>query len=133
MTAKWIAWRTTGKKVKRPTVSFTGTWKNDLGSQMRLAVKKGRVTGTYETHVGAPKTGEKFPITGFVNGDLIAFVVSWNKYGSMTSWVGQHTIDPNGANERIETSWHLVKNVEEAVEGPNLWGSCLTGHNTFRR
>ena len=134
MVEQWLAWKTEGLKVDRPVVNFSGTWNNKLGSTMELEVDAhGNVTGMYRTAVGAPGKYEEFPLRGFTNGDLISFVVNWGRYGSMTAWVGQQTADTGGSDERIETLWHLAKNVSERNENNSLWGAFLTGTNTFTR
>jgi hypothetical protein len=133
MSDEWFAWKTEGTLVPKPTVVFTGKWKNDLGSEMELALNGNAVAGVYRTAVGAPGNTEEFPIRGFANGDLIAFVVDWQKYGSMTAWVGQQTSDQGGSNERIQMMWQLAKNLAETAEPGGLWGACLVGSNTFVR
>ena len=133
MSEQWLAWKTEGVKVDRPSVQFEGTWKNKLGSEMVLTVIDNIVTGVYRTAVGAPGEYEEFPLSGFANGDLIAFTVDWEAYGSITAWVGQQTADEGGDNVRIETQWHLVKNIDESQEHNSLWGAFLTGSNTYHR
>jgi len=131
--SNWYAWKTEGIEVPKPTIAFQGTWKNELGSKMELKVSNGAVTGLYHTAVGAPGNTESFLLVGRVNGDLISFLVDWGKYGSITAWVGQHTADAGGTNERIQTLWQLVKNVAEGSEENSLWGAFLTGSDTFTR
>ena len=133
MSDKWLAWKTEGVEVDKPQVDFAGKWKNELGSEMELSVSGSKLTGTYRTGVGAPGNTEEFAISGVVNGDLIAFVVSWEKYGSASAWVGQQTADDGGSNERIETKWQLVENIAESAEKRSLWGSTTTGSDVFTR
>lgn len=120
------------KSNERPP-NFAGKWKNRLHSEMELAVDTdGDVSGKYRTGVGAPQPTEEFDLTGFVSGDLIVFCVNFGKYGSLTSWAGQHTRDANG-NEIIYTLWHLAKNVPDEDELEDLWAAILAGANEFRR
>jgi len=120
------------KGAPAPTVNFNGKWRNELHSVMDLVVDAvGAVTGTYRTGVGSPSPTEEFDLVGFASGDLISFTVNFGEYGSLTSWVGQHTTE--GGGERIKTMWHLAKNVEDANEPASLWGAVLTGADTFRR
>lgn len=113
-------------------VDLSGRWKNGLGSEMTLAVApNGTVTGTYRTGVGVPSPAEEFPLTGYVERDLLAFVVNFGRYGSLAGWVGQHTVD--GGKERIETLWHLARDVPEADEPTALWAGILAGANLFVR
>jgi hypothetical protein len=111
---------------------FQGRWKNDMGSTMELHVAPdGSLKGTYQTNVGAAKPWERFELSGYVAGDLIAFVANFGKYDSLTAWVGQHTVD--GGRERIRTLWHLANNVPDSEEPTRLWSSILTGANDFER
>jgi len=131
--AQWYAWGTKGDLVEVPVIPWTGTWENGLDSTMKLKVENGTVSGTYRTEVGAPGNFEEFEMIGTTTGDLISWTVNWGRYGSITSWVGQHTADAGGGNERIVALWQLVKNVAEGVEKENIWGSVLTGAGTFSR
>ena len=100
--------------------NFAGAWVNQLGSTMSLTVSGNALSGTYASKVsgGGSPTPAK-PLTGFKNGDLIAFVVNWETpYNSLTAWVGQHTI-VDGA-EVIKTLWHLTQNVEAPDEPTGL-------------
>lgn len=133
MSEQWLAWKTEGVKEEKPEIDFNGKWKNLLGSEMEIQVHQEQISGHYRTAVGAPGQYEKFPLTGFANGDLISFVVSWEKYGSITAWVGQHARDQDGKNERIETVWYMAKNIGGQSEPGTLWGTFLTGPNTFKR
>jgi hypothetical protein len=130
---QWLAWKTEGVETDKPEIDFAGVWKNELKSEMTLEVKGNVVTGKYRTAVGAPGEYEEFDITGTVNGDLISFIVSWGKYGSITAWVGQHSVDESGENDFLETNWQLVKNIGEAAEPKALWGDVITGSDVFTR
>ena len=115
-----------------PTVNFNGKWRNDLRSEMDLNVDAaGAVTGIYRTAVGSPGNKEEFPLAGFATGDLLSFTVNFGKYGSLTSWAGQHTVE--GGAEKIRTMWLLARNVVESKEEKEMWGAILTGADTFRR
>jgi hypothetical protein len=117
----------------KPAVNFNGVWVNELGSKMDLSVAaEGKVTGIYQTAVGAPGKWEEFELVGFASGDLISFTVNFGKYGSLTSWCGQHTGDPQGG-ALIKTMWILAENVPDPQEPKNLWGAVLTGSNNFTR
>jgi hypothetical protein len=39
----------------------------------------------------------------------------------------------NGGKERIETLWHLARDVPEAEEQSALWAGILAGANLFER
>lgn len=114
-------------------VNFDGTWKNRLDSEMELSSdKSGKIIGKYRTGVGKPTSTEEFDLNGFISGDLIVFCVNFGKYGSLTSWAGQHTVD-EADNEKIYTLWHLVRNVKDEDEDEKLWASILAGSNEYAR
>ena len=113
-------------------VDFSGHWSNQRGSSIELGVdERGRVSGTFRTAVGVPSPQETFPLCGFVAGDLIAFSVSFGLHESVTAWAGQHTIV--GGRERIETLWHLARNISDEDEPRALWAAILAGADTFER
>ena len=119
--------------VSGETPNFQGKWKNRLDSEMELAVDTNSdLTGKYRTGVGQPKPTEEFDLKGFVSGDLIVFCVNFGRFGSLTSWAGQHTRDDNG-NEVIYTLWHLARNVRDEDEPDELWAGILAGANEYRR
>ena len=114
-------------------VNFNGIWKNRLDSEMELTVDTdGDVIGKYRTGVGKPAPTEEFDLKGFVSGDLIVFCVNFGKYGSLTSWAGQHTLDNNG-KEKIFTLWHLARNIKDEEEEDKLWAGILAGANEYHR
>jgi hypothetical protein len=98
---------------------------------MTLSGNQGLVSGKYRTGVGSPKPTEEFDLTGFCSGDLIVFTVNFGRYGSLTAWAGQVAGEP--PNERIQTLWHLAKNVEDPDEPKQLWAGILAGADTFAR
>lgn len=115
-----------------PAIDFNGIWRNELESEMHLAVDpKGNVSGKYKTGVGTPGPSEEFDLVGFATGDLVSFTVNFGQYRSLTSWVGQHTLE-NGSEE-IKTMWLLASTVTDPDDPINLWGAVLTGYNNFRR
>jgi hypothetical protein len=113
-------------------VDLNGRWRNGLGSEMALAVgPNGAVSGTYRSGVGVSSPTEEFPLTGYAERDLLAFVVNFGRYGSLAGWVGQHTVQ--AGKERIEMLWHLARDVPDAYEPSALWAGILTGANLFER
>ena len=116
--------------------NFAGTWINELGSQMTLNVSGDNVSGTYTSKVSGEQVDAgptpPRPLVGFVNGDLISFIVNWGtQYNSLTAWVGQLTAE-NGTDV-IKTLWHLTQNIEDANEPTGLWHSILAGADEFKR
>lgn len=116
-----------------PSVNFNGLWRNELSSEMELAVDKatGNVAGVYRTGVGTPQPTEDFELVGFAAGDLLSFTVNFGKYGSLTSWSGQSTAV--GGVTVIKTMWLMAENVPDADEPSKLWSAMLTGADNFRR
>lgn len=112
---------------------WSGTWYNQLNSRMDLTVDVATraVSGTYYSSRSANDTPTEGKITGFVEKDIISFVVDWNKYESMTAWVGQLLDD--GAGEYLHTLWHLVMNIPETDEKEDGWSDVLAGSDRFSR
>lgn len=110
---------------------FSGTWENDRGSHVTFEVMEGKLSGVYQTNVGQPDKAQKFPLTGFVEGDQITFTVNFKSYGSMTSWTGQLTQDEK--EPYIRTLWHLTRDVPDDKEGDDLWKSITSGASDFKR
>ncbi|MBY3565705.1 avidin/streptavidin family protein [Rhizobium laguerreae] len=112
------------------TLDFDGEWRNQLGSRMLLTVSGASLRGEYYSAVsggGSPIRGD---LTGFVNGDLISFVVNWPS-AAVTAWVGQ-VINDNG-NELIETLWQMTTNVPDNQEPTGMWQSVFAGTDRFHR
>lgn len=132
MLLKHFSTLTSAKASPAPAVNFNGTWCNELDCEMELSVDAdGCVTGGYRTGVGNPNATEEFDLVGFASGDLLSFTVNFGEYGSLTSWVGQHTSE--AGEERIKTIWLLAKKLEDADEPQSLKGGIMTGADTFHR
>ena len=111
---------------------WSGRWQNESGSELEvLAVSDGQLRGRYRTDLGAPEETSWFPVTGSVNGDQLAFVVSWGEHASLTAWVGQRVGE--GDDERLRTLWHLTRDVPDAEEQEDIWSSVINGFAVFRR
>ena len=115
-----------------PTSDFNGRWQNDMGSELEFIVKNGEVSGTYNTNVGAPEKSKSFPLRGLTQGDQISFSVNFKGYNSMSAWVGQLTLDDTG-NPYLRTMWHNTKDIPDAQEKDNIWGSIRTGASNFTK
>ena len=89
-----------------------GRWQTKDGSILEFDINsEGLITGFYQTVKGQPSSDEKFPVTGFVNGDLIGLTCSWGEYHSVTSWCGRY-INENG-RDTIHYMWHLAREYED--------------------
>lgn len=110
---------------------FSGQWVNDRNSAVVFEVTNGLLSGYYQTALGEPDKSKKFPLTGFAEGDQITFTVNFKGYGSLTSWTGQLTEDEEGAY--IRTLWNLTRDIPDAEEDEDMWGSITSGASDFRR
>jgi hypothetical protein len=108
-------------------IDFSGDWTNDLGSVMRLTQKGDLLDGDYKSVVSSDGTQATGALKGYVDGDLIAIIVHWNEFQSITSWVGQ--CEPNTSNKVIKTLWQMTKQVATGGE----WASVNAGSDTFGR
>ncbi|AOJ03128.1 MULTISPECIES: avidin/streptavidin family protein [Burkholderia] len=118
------------KRVKVGTgtpIDFSGTWKNELGSTMQIEQSGDSVTGTYRSAVSEKGGSTSGDLIGYVDGDLIAFVVHWDQFQAITAWVGQ--CEPGTSNDRINTLWQMTQQVEAGEE----WASINAGADTFVR
>lgn len=109
---------------------FAGVWTNQLHSTMDLTIVGDAVSGTYTSIVSS--TGQEIsgPVAGWVNDDLISFVVNWPSQ-SLTAWTGQLVTE--GGQDAIETLWHLVVNIPDADEPNGLWRTTYVGDDRFTR
>ncbi|MGJ8560442.1 MAG: avidin/streptavidin family protein [Litorimonas sp.] len=114
------------------THDLEGLWINEAGSAVELSVAEdGSLTGHYRTELGQPDADSQFALTGWAQGDVVAFSVSFTDYGSITSWSGQLSEDGDG--EFIRTLWQHTRDIAEDDEAEDLWRSITAGAATFRR
>lgn len=109
------------------SINFAGTWVNELGSEMVLVQANDEISGQYESAVSSSGTKTRGALQGYVDGDLISFVVHWDEFQAITSWVGQ--LDPGAKEETIRTLWQMTKQVAAGEE----WSSINSGADTFTR
>ena len=106
---------------------FSGTWLNELGSEVTIAQVDDKLTGVYKSKVSGGGTATTGDLQGYADGDLISFVVHWRSFQAITAWVGQ--INPTAANVSINTLWQMTQQV--AVGGE--WASINAGADVFVR
>jgi hypothetical protein len=109
------------------SVDFSGTWINEHQSEVALIQTNGILTGTYESAVSSGGTKTTGDLQGYVDGDLISFVVHWRDFQAITAWVGQ--LDPKAAKDTINTLWQMTKQVAAGDE----WASINAGADYFAR
>ena len=106
-----------------------GTWANDHGSQLVFTSvgANGSISGTYANNApGFECRGVAFPITGWLDGDMISFTTRWKNATSdcksITAWTGYFY------EGRLAVEWVLT--YQDGVEGrPKV----RTGTDFYRR
>ena len=106
-------------------VDFTGTWVNELKSEVTINQVGAVLSGTYESAVSAGSASTVGDLQGYVDGDLISFVVHWRDFQAVTAWVGQ--LEPQASTKRINTLWQMTKQVAAGEE----WASINAGADYF--
>jgi hypothetical protein len=108
-------------------VDFTGTWINELGSQVALVQTGNALAGVYQSAVSTGGTTTTGNVLGYVDGDLIGFTVHWISFQAITAWVGQ--LEPNAGTDTIKTLWQMTNQVDPGDE----WASINAGSDIFVR
>jgi len=109
------------------TVDFSGTWLNELQSKVIFKQVGAVLSGTYESAVSAGGNKTVGDLQGYVDGDLISFVVHWRDFQAITAWAGQ--LDPQATTQQINTLWQMTKQVGPGEE----WASINAGADYFTR
>ncbi|TRZ09847.1 hypothetical protein HGM15179_017245 [Zosterops borbonicus] len=118
--------------------SLTGTWVNDLGSNMTIETVKGNgeFTGIYNTAVSVyPVKIKKSPLLGSqhlpdqLNQPTFGFTVNWSFSDSITVFTGQCFVDNDG-KEVLKTMWLLRSHADERGDD---WKATRVGYNKFKR
>src|SRR5204863_3232739 len=109
-----------------PAVDFSGTWINELKSTMIVTQTNDIITGNYTSAVSANGTQATGSLRGYADGDLIAFIVHWNEFQAITSWVGQ--LEPTNP-KLLNTLWQMTKQVAAGEE----WASINAGADYFTK
>lgn len=104
-----------------------GVYRNERGSLLALEVDGGRLTGSFRSAVGNVPSERRFAVAGAVNGDVVGFVVDFERAGSVGTWSGQLRGD------ELVLLWHLSRDVKDDDEKMGLWSSVLTGSDVFAR
>lgn len=111
---------------------FTGTWRNQNGSQLELRqLGSDVISGRFDSGVGDNDETLWVEVTGRALGDLITFHAIFSKFDTVVSWVGQHTIH-DGIGQ-IRTHWLHASNAADQDEPAWLWYTNRIGNDTFVR
>jgi hypothetical protein len=109
---------------------FSANWQNELKSTMSIVQTGDPLSGTCTSAKSSAGTSTKGKLTGYVDGKLIAFVVHWDDFQAITSWVGQ--LAPKGQPtdpDVLNTLWQMTK----AVAPGDEWASINAGADSFGR
>lgn len=110
---------------------YSGTWYNQHGSSMDLSVGvDGKVSGRFRSGVGLSHRDEAFDVTGFAAGEVIALIVNFSKYATLTTWTG-HLVVEAGAPQ-IQAMWHMAV-ATPPRHGRDVWKGTWTGADVFQR
>lgn len=107
-------------------VDFSGTWINQMKSEARIKQVNGVLSGEYESTDSSSGTKTLGDLLGYVDGDLISWVVHWRDFQAITAWVGQ--LEPTAPGE-LKTLWQMTKQVDVGKE----WASINAGSDVFFR
>uniref|UniRef100_A0A8C8SCK6 Avidin n=1 Tax=Pelusios castaneus TaxID=367368 RepID=A0A8C8SCK6_9SAUR len=118
--------------------TLTGTWSNELGSNMTISAVNaaGEFSGSYHTAVTATrKSILASPLKGSQQRanqrkqPTFGFSVQWQFSDTTTVFVGQCFVDKRG-KEKLETMWLLRDAVGSRKDS---WKATRVGSNTFTR
>ena len=112
----------------------SGVWETKGGSRLILKINEnGLVSGSYATSHGRPGQDDFFPVTGWVNHNLLSLCCAWGEHRSMTTWCGRFYHEDG--KDVIKYMWHLAREFEDkehTVEN-NLTFTFHTMSGTFIR
>lgn len=121
-------------------MNISGTWYNELNSQMDLTVSGNQIKGTYWSAVGEAES--KYELIGMIDtnpddektkGTAVGWTVVWNNSRknahSVTTWSGQYQINEKTKCEEIITIWLLSRETSPQAD----WSSTLVGQDIFTR
>jgi|GEM_PF-1232061 len=123
------------------SASITGTWYNELASEVQFIQSGGEISGQYKSYVGRACNGEYwFPLSGRTNLEVetikdqgaVSWSVAWynetcGDSKSATAWSGQYQVIDG--KEKITATWLLT--TETDVSGN--WFSTIVGKDYFAR
>ena len=110
---------------------LVGTWYNEHGSELKLSVLEGQISGTFTSAIGLHKGPHESLVTGYYAQDLLAFVADFGRFGSLTAWTG-HVIEENGET-LIDCQWQMTVALPSPGQAEELFRGTWVGSDVFRR
>ncbi len=114
-----------------PHQLLTGTWHNQLGSELVIEADGARgLTGRYTSAAGVV-AGTSYPLIGTYDPDqqsittVLGFVVDWTEVHAVTVWSGQY----HHRDGTIAATWLMATETDEGDE----WKSTFVGHDLFHQ
>ena len=104
---------------------------------MEIIVVNNKIASFYLTKKGSPNSTDRFELTGYINGELLCFMVNFlNKkqnHHSLTAWVGRYVKED--ATEKIYTVWHLARKYTDSQtkQKTEIWNTFLTNASVFEK
>ena len=115
-------------------MQLSGEWENQNGSVLTIgAVEDGAFAGTFVSAKGRAARGRRYPVSGVVNGALVAFAVSFaddqSDLGSISNFTGRLEGDV------LHTVWVLARAFEdpEQTKPTAAWNTFLVNADRFVR
>lgn len=120
-------------------MDINGTWVNQNGSTVTFeADATGRVRGEFWSRKGRAASDRGYPVSGKLNGELLAFQVDWRdadtNLHAVCSFTCRLAVDENG-RDMIHAMWVLARQFEdEARSKPTeAWNTFMTNVDIFVR
>ena len=120
-------------------MDINGTWVNQNGSTVTFeADASGRVRGEFRSRKGRAASDTGYPVSGKLNGELLAFQVDWRdadtNLHAVASFACRVAVDDDG-HDTIHAMWVLARQFEdEARSKPTeVWNTFMTNVDIFVR
>ena len=120
-------------------MDINGTWINQNGSTVTFETDAGgHVRGVFRSRKGRAASDRGYPVSGKLNGELLAFQVDWRdadtNLHAVASFACRLAVDGNG-RDTIHALWVLARQFEdEARSKPTeVWNTFMTNVDTFVR
>lgn len=107
---------------------LTGVWHDGQGSEIVLEIGAGGALSGRFRPGGEPE--REYALTGFTWGNQVAFVVAFERHGTLASWVG-HLVEDAGGDE-LQTLWHMVLQPPHPAKKDERWRGTWAGSDVFR-